>query len=138
MDVRVRDGVAAAGDATVLRPRLDAPANTLALPAPSPAELGIRQFGTPTRLSAEPGDSRLLLERPDWPNVVGVGVTIGSHGHFPKDVRPSSGRSVVLSRVCTSVCMACLIVKKSRPPDEGRPSRRHRGLKPLSLRADCS
>src|SRR5467141_2090043 len=65
MDVRVRDGVAAAGDATVLRPRLNAPANALALPPPSPAKLGIRQLGTTARLGAKPGERRFIVDGAD-------------------------------------------------------------------------
>ena len=73
--VRGRD-IAPPGHTTALGPRLEATANALSVPAPPASKLCIGQFGTPTWLSAEPGDRLLFFERPDWPNVVGRGIGI--------------------------------------------------------------
>jgi len=83
MDVRVRDGVAAAGDATVLHPRLDASANALALPSPSPAKLGIAQLGTATRLSAEPGKRRFIVDGADRLDIASI-VHLSHRSPFPR------------------------------------------------------
>src|SRR5258707_5067419 len=97
MDVRARDGVAAAGDATVLRPRLDAPANALALPPPSPAKLGIRQLGTATRLSADPCERRFIVEGAERYDNVWVCSIVG-HVQFPWDVHLLVGYTAGLIR----------------------------------------
>jgi hypothetical protein len=87
MDVRVCDGIAAAGDATVLRPRLDAPANALALPSPSPAEFGIRQLGATTGLGAEPVERCFIVDGADR---LDIAIVFWSHiGHSSQDVHPS-------------------------------------------------
>jgi hypothetical protein len=76
------DGIAAAGDKTILHPCLDAPANPLTLPAPSASEIGVAQLGLASRLGADPGDRRLLIQAADWPNVVIVlgGIAHSNHG----------------------------------------------------------
>jgi hypothetical protein len=83
MDVRVRDGVAAAGDATVLRPRLDAPANALALPSPSPAKLGIRQLGTTARLGAKPCERGFIVDGADRLDIASI-VHLSHRSPFPR------------------------------------------------------
>jgi hypothetical protein len=99
--VRGRD-IAPPGHTTALGPRLDATADPLPVPAPAASKLCIGQFGTPTWLSAEPGDRLFFFERPDWLNVVGRrGIVISclNHVHPFQDGHLTAACCVALIRV---------------------------------------